>query len=541
MNGMAGRMTWVRGPVVCAVIAVAAQGMWASLREAQTWDEAYAVAAGYLHAETGRYELVFENPPLLGLLVHPPLKLAGARTPVFPDATLARMSPVVYGKHFFYRAGNDHRTLLILARSMVLLVTLVAVGLVVFWAGRLHGKRGAWLAASLCALEPNWLAHGHIAAWDGLATSTLTIATFATVVFLDRPTYPRAAVVGLCTGLAWSAKHTALLLWPFFGVILLLSSPLAGRHRLVPTGEAGAAFPLRRLLIAFAVIVATGLLVVGASYDFSFRYGLYAESISGIYRLGRTSYENFLCGEFRAANFPHYYLVALALKTPVGFLPLLPIGLAGAVRSGRRSTWAPAAIMVGLILTATAFNPHNLAIRHVVPAIPFFIVLASGALAPMPSSKRWSGIVAAFICACVAAGAVESLRRTPDHIAFFNFAAGGPAEGIRCLDDSNIDWGQDLRALAELQREEQIENLVLLYFGSAEPAAWGVAARPMSNLDIANPRPDTVYAVSVHTLNRLPRRLGPQADWLRRYRPWRIAGDSIYLYRFPEGDAAPPD
>jgi hypothetical protein len=146
-------------------------------------------------------------------------------------------------------------------------------------------------------------------------------------------------------------------------------------------------------------------------------------------------------------------------------------------------------------------------------------------------------MVAAIAGASIAFGALESLRQTPDHIAFFNLAAGGTENGIACLDDSNIDWGQDLAPLGELQREEQIDNLALVYFGTAEPSAYGVMARPASRAEISRPRSDTVYAMSIHTLNRLPRELGPDADWLRLHRPWKVAGHSIYLYRFPEGAA----
>ena len=48
-------------PLVLALAAVAVQGGWASLRESQTWDEALAVAAGYLHVETGDFELYYDR------------------------------------------------------------------------------------------------------------------------------------------------------------------------------------------------------------------------------------------------------------------------------------------------------------------------------------------------------------------------------------------------------------------------------------------------------------------------------------------------
>ncbi|NIV30638.1 MAG: hypothetical protein GWN58_14405, partial [Anaerolineae bacterium] len=102
-------------------------------------------------------------------LVYPPLKLAGTETPTVSPEEFRRLTPAQYGNLFFYQSQNDHRRLLIIARAMVLMMTLCAVGAVVLWSYQLFGKSGAWLAAVLCAFEPNWLAHGHLAAADGLA------------------------------------------------------------------------------------------------------------------------------------------------------------------------------------------------------------------------------------------------------------------------------------------------------------------------------------------------------------------------------------
>jgi hypothetical protein len=523
-------------PAALAALLVAGQGIWWAVEHSQTWDEAYALGAGYLQVERGDFELLYENPPLLGLLTYLPLRLAGARLPGLSPEQLRSISPPRYGRAFLYGGGAPHRRLLLWSRCAVLVLTCLAVLVVVLWAGRLHGPAAAWLACILCAAEPSWLAHGVISAWDGICAASMALAAAALGGLLRRPTPGRGALAGLACGMAWSAKHSALLLWPCLLLLAWLASPLAGRFRVRP--DPGVP-PGRRALLAWGLVPLLGLLVVGASYNLGFRYDVYLHSISGIYRLATGDYQNYLCGEYLLTNFPHYYLVALLVKTPLGFLPLLPLGLAriaGRLRAGadpRRllALGLPALVLALLVLAASMYNPHNIGVRHVLPAIPLMIVLAAGAAGPARGLRGRALSAAALALALL--GAAESAWRAPHRLSFFNLAAGGgPEPGLRILDESNVDWGQDLVALARVLRQERVRQVALLYFGSADPAAYGIRWRPIKQREIYAPRPGQVYAVSLQYLGRLNKEWGPRGDWLRLYRPWRIAGTTLYLYRW---------
>jgi hypothetical protein len=533
--------SWFRAaalwPALCAMALVLAQGQWASRNEAQTWDEGFALVSGLAQVEQGRLDLLVEWPPLMGLLAYVPLQALGPRLPPPPPDQLRDRLMADYAQAFLYGSGNPHRTMLLRARWMALLLMLPAVAALVFWAHRLHGRAGAWLAASLCAFEPSWLAHGHLTAWDGIATSTMALTLAATAWMLDRPSFPRAAALGLALGLALIAKFSALMLLPVLGVLLLASAPPLGRLRLA---SPLARLPFRRTLLMALVVGVVPLLVIGASYNGTFDLSRYVEGVRSIHALtseGGKTFENYLLGEFRREPFPHYYLVALAVKLPLGFLALLPLGLVASLRRGPVYLWLPAALGAGIVLVVTWFDPMNLGIRHVVPAIPPLLLLAAGAPRLVAGKPRASWAAAgAFVLAGL--GAVEVLWRAPHYLSFFNLIAGGPAHGIEWLDDSSIDWGQDLVALERLQREEGIDQLALHYFGSARPAAYGIRSRPMRPEELTRPRPGTTYAISLHLLNRIGRPRGSPADWLSRHQPWRIAGTSIYLYRFNALDLA---
>lgn len=518
-------------PAMLAALAVVVQGEWASRNESQTWDEAFALSTGFAQVEEGRMDLLAEWPPLLGLATYLPLAALGVRMPPPPPVVHPPGSLASFGRVFLYGLGdiqNPHRRMLSRARRVVIAFTALAVLALVLWAHRLHGAAGAWLAALLSAAEPNWLAHGHLTAWDGIATATMTLALAAAAWFLDRPSFPRAAVLGLASGLAWTAKFSGLLLLPIFALLLLLSSPLAGRWRLV-AAERGPSFG--RLCAMALLVFLVGALLVGLSYNGSFRYDLYLAGIANIYGQTKPGFSNFLLGEFREAPFPHYYVVALLAKTPLGFLPLLPLGLWATLRGGPRHLWMPAALGALLIMAAVAFDRLNIGVRHAVPALPAMILLAAGAARLGRDTPR-AGLALAGAFVLAGLGAVEVWARAPRYLSFFNVAVGGPQGGIEVLDASNIDWGQDLIALERIQREEGIQRLALIYHGSADPAAYGVRSRPMRNEEFLRPRPGVTYAVSLQALHRMAQDAPRRARWLERHEPWRRAGDSIYLFRF---------
>lgn len=513
-------------PLVVGLLLFAGLAGWGALGDSQTWDEAMSVAAGFRRSDLGDDAVLWENPPLLGWLVYAPYRLAGVRHPVLPAGAAATISPFEYGRLFLYEAGNPHRHTLLLARGAVLAVSLAAVAVVIWWASLLHGLRGAWIAALWAGCEPSWLAHGRTAAFDGLATATIVLALFGCARLLERPSWGRALAAGALVGLALASKHTALVLLPMVLALGGLAS-LPGGATWLAGAPPGAAMSRWRRAGQWLVVLLVAMVVLGLTYGGTFDHGQYLRSVAGTYRLARSGYDSYLLGRFRDGPFPHYYLVAAAVKTPVAWLALLPLGLVATLRRRPRALWVPAAVLIVLLLVVTGANPRNLGYRHFLPAVPMLALIAAGAAGPL--ARRGLGWVA---IALALVGGAESVAQAPQHLAFFNVLAGGPDRGIEVLDESNIDWGQDLLRLAELQRTERIEDLALLYFGTAVPAAHGVRARAMEAAEFERPRPGTTYAISVHILNRLPRLLGRDPEWLRHRPAWRKAGRSIYLYRF---------
>lgn len=511
-------------PAAACVCIAWLQALCAALSESATWDETYAIAAGYSQVINGDYRLTPENPPLLGWIVTPALQLLDVRALDLPPGPIPASTVPSWGTRFLYDIGNRHDLMLLLSRMSVMALTATAMVALVQLAYGLYGSRGAWLCAVLCAFEPTWLAHGHIAAWDGIAAATMTCSLAALTSWFTTPGIGRALLSGATLGLALAAKHSALALGPVYGGCLALSIVRRARSA---SGGGDRVAAVRAMSLDAVLMLAAALFVVGLSYDASFDLSRYLASVSSIYRLNNPGFENYLWGEYSRAPFRLYYAAALLVKTPSTALPLLILGVMAALRLRRRGI-VPAALLAGVMFVATSFNPYQIGLRHLLPAIPCLILIASGA-ATLSLGGR-SVAPAAFTLG-LAAG-VEVLGQAPHPIAFFNLVSGGPSAALDYLDDSNIDWGQDLWALASLQRREHLGQLRLSYNGTARPRAHGVDAEELDWRELLSPIPGEAYAISLNHLLRIRRTYGDRAAWLRGP-PWRMAGRSIAVYLGP--------
>jgi hypothetical protein len=125
----------------------------------------------------------------------------------------------------------------------------------------------------------------------------------------------------------------------------------------------------------------------------------------------------------------------------------------------------------------------------------------------------------------------------PDHLGYFNLAAGGSRNGWRVLDDSNLDWGQDLRRLATWLDRHEVGRVRLLYPWIGRPEHYGIDHQPMEVRDWHGPpRPGTYVVATVWLVRGLheARARGVPTDWLARYEPIGRVGNSFFVYRFEE-------
>ncbi len=112
----------------------------------------------------------------------------------------------------------------------------------------------------------------------------------------------------------------------------------------------------------------------------------------------------------------------------------------------------------------------NIGVRHILPTFPIIFMIVSGVICRWLDKinrqkiKIFSTIILGFI---LAFGAFSVIKVYPSFLAYFNELIGGPANGYKYVCDSNLDWGQDLKRLAQWVEKNKIDKIYVDYFGGA--------------------------------------------------------------------------
>ncbi len=351
--------------------------------------------------------------------------LAGARsfgTPP-PDGVQEGVDILYTGGHY-----DLYLTLARLGTLPFLVMLLFSVWL---WARRLTRSEGeALLAAGLLAMVPPVLGHAGLATLDVAAAGTTLLALYALQRWLDTARWRDAVFFGVAAGVAVGVKFSAV---PFLGlgfVALVVAPWVVGRRRVVAgvgdvagtecgvaDASAGAQHVqgavARRLLIGLVLVVVTAMVplavaygvrspganVVAHKFDWAIvfllhEHGLahyagvvlqhlwlpdwvkgFLEGIIALKAHNDTGHLSFLLGQQRLTGWWYFYLVALAVKTPLPLLVTGPVGLVVLAREGWRTgdAWrlAPWCCFLTILAFASVFSHINIGIRHVLVLYPF--------------------------------------------------------------------------------------------------------------------------------------------------------------------------
>lgn len=420
------------------------------------------------------------------------------------------------------------------ARTAALWLWLAGFGLIAGWSRRLYGPRAMVLAAWWFAISPNLLAHGSLVTMETPILVAMTAMALLFWQFLrtgDRRAFLASAVLG---GLAFSCKFTAVVAPPIFGLLWMIGRWKDGDRRpgRLALRVAGGMAVYAAIMGLSDVILTGGALLpiserTAGHPSIAGKLGPRAERLitraietpipqdwAGFIRqtiLQKSGGPSYLFGQVREKGWRYYYLVAMAVKVPLTFWLILAVRavMARRIPSAGRD-WVLPAAAAAFVAFASLGSTRNLGVRYMLPVAPLVIVWISGLAEGMRWTRRlaWAGLAAQAI-------AVASIH--PYELSYFNVLAGGPIGGRRILSDSNLDWAQGLKPMAELQRERpELRDLTLYYFGDTEPSLYGVEGR--------------CYTVRAANANEhLPRTLTAPTDYLAvsaslQWGPWAASG-----------------
>jgi hypothetical protein len=495
----------------------------------QMWDEPATLAAGMEWLSTGGYHYEAQHPPLARVASALLPYLRGART--LGNRLIYDEGRALLGEGVHYR-----RTLFLARLGMLPFFWLMLVACA-RWGRRIAGDAGAALAVLFVATNPNLLAHAGVAGTD-LAPAAFVVATvYAWLRWREGPTTGRAIVLGLAMGLAATTKFSAL---AFLGVTLALAEIVRSLWNRRGDEPRARVFAWRSALVA----AGTAALAVWAVYRFHVgpmtpggvpvpAPELFAGLVS-FFTHGSGGHPAFLLGDVRLRGWWYYYLVVLAVKTP---LPLLALAIAGAVyavRALRAEGWTTVVPILGVVavLVPALLSHVDLGVRIVLAIYPFLALLAArGATSAWRTAGPRAQMLArrGAVSVLVAGMVVTALRSWPDYLAYFNPVAGSRPE--RVLVDSNLDWGQDLYRLADTVRARRIDSIRVHYFGSSQLSSVGLT----NARRLARDERTTGWVAASETFLA-----GVWSDtslhWLARRRPVARIGPSMRLYYIPPNE-----
>ena len=523
------------------LLAFFAQAITSVPSEAPTFDEEFHVARAYAYVRTGDLRMQQNHPPLVSVIAGLPLLLMPELTPPqqishWDDAFL-----FYFADNMFWRLGHDVDKMLFLARFPIILLGTLLGAFVYRWAREAYGPRAGLLAMGLYAFAPNLLAHTRLVTTDLAVTACSFIALYAFWRASRQPTGWRLILAGLALGLALSAKLSALLLIPVLALLALLNL------RQFPT-------PLRHCSLFIGSLFIAGV-VVWTFYRFEVRpwpgtafplpattYLLNVRTLIGHAERGHGA---FLMGQVSMHGWWYYFPVTFLLKTPLLTLLLLGVATWDTIRRNLWRKEAPLVLFPAAYFCFALTSSLDIGYRYLLPIDPFLIAYAAKGAGLTWLRPAWFRRY--VLPAWLVLYAATMVWLHPHYLAYFNLVAGGPGGGYRYLVDSNLDWGQDLKRLKVYLDKQGVGQVWLGYFGTADPAYYGIQYRSLfapGSSDVSedfspiNPAPGW-YAISATALQGT---FSPEPDifdWLRRHKPAAKIGYSILVYRV-EPDPDPP-
>ena len=496
-------------PAAVALFAIFAAEMFFSVRmESQTFDEPAHLYAGYSYWVRSDYGINPEHPPLVKLVASLPLLV---EKPKYPEPTnfFFRADSAIGGAQLL--AGPDGDFRLNRARAVVSVFVLLLGLLVVIAAREMFGDATALFALVLFVFDPLLIAHGPLLGTDAGATCCIFGTVYAFYRFVKRPSLMRMGMCAVAAGLSLAAKHSAILIAP---LLVLLSAVEVAMWQ--PREAEGSrwryALRLGGSLVGIAV-VSVGILwaFYGFRYEarpgggqitpptavylqglhhpgqarviaFAERHHLLPEAylygLTDVTILSDDGRVMFLFGRVYPNGRWFYFPAAFLIKSTLGFLVLLALVpfAPGIWRSGSRREVLSLTIPPIVYFGAAMASKLDIGIRHVLPIMPFLIVLAAaGAVSLAQQSRRWGWAVGVLLTLHIG----SSLHAFPNYLPYSNEIFGGPSRTHRVLSDSNVGWGGGLKALhAELERRH-IAQCWFAYSAPPNPADFQIPCKQL--------------------------------------------------------------
>lgn len=432
---------------IILLIIMAVTAIFSMVGDSATMDELAHLPAGYSYLVKQDMRLNPEHPPLIKDLAAFPLLFI--RDVNFPENIKAWQEDLNgqwdFGTEFLYKSGNDADKLIFWGRIPMVAIMFL-LGLILFFGVRsLWGNATALLTLFFYSFSPTFLAHGRLVTTDVGAAFGVVLATIFFLNFLKNPSWKNTIFAGLTFGISQLIKFNLILLYPFFGLLLIVWIITRNmRNMPIFIKNIPIFWGMLEYFVKFAVIIAVAWILIWPIYAFHvqnmpkdlqlayvklFTRGHPAGEIViplttflsqtdilrpwGYYMLGvdmatqRASggHTVYFMGEVSAAGWVRYFPIVYILKEPLAFHILTVLALLYMAIAIRRQPWqepfkrlrvwisahfAQFAMLLWLAIywTASLISNLNIGMRHLLPVLPFTYALVSWATVQWAAEKK---------------------------------------------------------------------------------------------------------------------------------------------------------
>jgi hypothetical protein len=254
-----------------------------------------------------------------------------------------------------------------------------------------------------------------------------------------------------------------------------------------------------------------------------------------------------LLGMYSRTGWWYYFPVAFTFKTTVPFLLLSLTALAWSAFRLIKKRELSHLWLLGPFLIYTVyvlFSRIDIGVRYYLPAYSFLFILGGALLASL--LKSWNAARVGAFAAIFVMGwiGVEAIRAFPNHMSYMNQLAIGKPHWWY-LSDSNVEWGDDIPALAAYLRARGETRVRASFLGDFLVLHhYGVVPVKVPAANGEEPEKTRYTAIGASFLNgsTIPYMVinGHEAsesqrvnffDKYRYKKPEAIFGGSIYLFR----------
>lgn len=581
-----------------AIIAIALALAIASMKnDSLVVDEIPHIGAGYSYVVKHDMRLNPEHPPLVKDLAGLGLSLLKPNQDAFKSKFWQTdiNGQWEFGRLLIFNTGNDADSILYAVRLPILIFFILSSWLVFYWGRKLYGETAGVIALILFSFSPTIMAHARLVTTDMAALFGILSATYFFLIYLRESTKKNFFFAAIVFGIALLCKFSTALLVPYLGLTALIWGFLQPRrfsdrilHAINYGFRSVAVFAVGFLLIVWPVYIlhTAGYpperqvrdtrqdlstdkkrwiaepIIAMADKPIIRAAGQYLLGFAMVQQRATGGNEIFYLGNTVNDGGPWYFPIVYFLKEPLAWWGFVIMALVVAILWQRgehhkklgiwlKDNFESVAMILWLVVywSVSISSNLNIGIRHLLPTFPFAILLVSSQVGHLLEkskhlSREHMKITAGLVSVLIAWYVYENVSVFPNYLTYFNQIAGGPSGGYRYVVDSNLDWGQDVKRLAQWTQKNDIKKISLDYFGWTDASyylgdkfIWTSSSTFKDSYDfIKNNQSNSWIAVSATFLQNSN---GQRPDgtnsrnnylWLDSFEPVTVIGNSIFVW-----------